>query len=50
MPVAYKHWYLERLKKELSESNANQDTSRGPETPSRAINMRQLQNMFGGNK
>lgn len=48
MPVAYKHWLLNRLKQELEKPDQNQDTAVGPRTPRRNINMKQLQNMFGG--
>lgn len=48
MPVAYKHWFLKRLKEELDKPDQNQDTAVGPRTPQRNINMKQLQNMFGG--
>jgi hypothetical protein len=46
MPVAYKHWYLKRLERELSKEGASQDTAAGPQTPQRSINLRQLQTMF----
>lgn len=46
MPVAYKHWYLKRLERELSKDGASQDVATGPQTPQRAINLRQLQTMF----
>ena len=47
MPVMYKHWFLKRLEKELSkDGTVTQDTARGPATPQRNINMRQLQEMF----
>jgi hypothetical protein len=52
MPVAYKHWFLQRLQKELSkeDTSSNQDTARGSQTPQRNINMRQLQSMFTNSK
>lgn len=51
MPIAYKHWFLERLQKELaSGENVTQDTAKGPSTPQRNINLKHLQNMFSQNK
>ena len=49
MPVAYKHWFLRRLSKELAKEGESQDTAAGPRTPGRAINMKQLQGMFARN-
>lgn len=46
MPVAYKHWYLKRLERELAKEGVSQDTARGTQTPQRAINLRQLQTVF----
>jgi hypothetical protein len=50
MPVAYKHWYLDRLRRELDKGDTSQDTAQGSQTPQRNINLRRLQSMLSESK
>jgi len=49
-PIAYKEWYLNRLKKEIEKPGSNPDEALGPSTPQRRINFAQLEKAFGGDK
>lgn len=47
-PIAYKEWYLGRLKRELEKQGSENVQHAGNETPMRKINFAQLQKAFGG--
>jgi hypothetical protein len=47
-PIAYKEWYLGRLKRELEKPGSEGTQHVGNETPMRKINFAQLQKAFGG--
>ncbi len=47
-PIAYKEWYIVRLRKEIEKTGGNPDEAAGPTTPQRRINFAQLQKAFSG--